>query len=470
MFDRRATSLRLTTLRLTTQYIMTRLARTIVLRSAVLLVVSSIVGSGVFKKVAPMAAELGSPLLVLGCWLGAGLVSLAGALSNAEMAGMFPESGGEYVYFQKAYNRFFAFLYGWGCFTVMKTATIAALAYVFGQSLVPVLGLTGSSVGVAVKVIASLLIVGLSWINFRGVAFAEGLSRLLTYLMFGAIAIIAALGFQAESGSVTHLIQPAHRVAANPDVGKAFTLALLGAFWGYEGWNYIGYVGEEVKNPQRTIPLALGLGTGIVIGLYMLLNVMYMYVLPIDVLAQLAETPDKIAAVEVVRQAGGWLGAAFISGLILVTTFNSTNASILMSARIFYAMARDGLFFRAAARIHPRFQTPAVAIFGQGIWSIVLIWSGTFDQLTDMLIFASFIFYGATALGVILLRRKHPEWSRPYRVIGYPVVPALFCLFCAALVVMTLINQPREALMGLGLMATGLPFYWLWHRRSEEQG
>ncbi len=444
---------------------MTKLARTITLNSAILLVVSGIVGSGVFKKIAPMSAALGSPLLVLGCWAVAGLVSLAGALSNAEMAGLFPESGGEYLYYQKVYNRFFAFLYGWGSFTVTKTAIIAALAYVFGQSLVPLLALPDAVAGVAVKLTASALILGLSWVNHRGVAFAETLSRVLTYIMFGAVAVVAVLGFGAETGSIAHLTEPGHTVAIpNPDLAKALTVALLGAFWGYEGWNCIGFIGEEIKNPQRNLPLALGIGTAIVVGLYLLLNGVYLYVLPIDALAQLAQTPDKIAAVEIVRQASGWLGATFISGLILVTTFNSTNASMLTSARIFYAMARDGLFFGAAARIHPRYQTPSVAIWLQGIWSVVLVWSGSFDQLTDMLIFASFIFYGATALGVILLRHKHPDWPRPYRVVGYPVVPALFCIFCAGLVVLTLISQPREALIGLGLMATGLPFYWFWHR------
>ncbi|WP_229379977.1 APC family permease [Fibrella forsythiae] len=443
-----------------------KLARTITLRSAILLVVSGIVGSGAFKKVAPMAAELGSPLLVLGCWVGAGIISLAGALSNAEMAGMFPESGGEYVYYQKVYGRFFAFLYGWGSFAVMKTATIAALAYVFGQSLVPVMGLSDESAGWAIKAIASGLILGLSWINYRGVSFAEGLSRTLTYLMFGAVAVILLIGFRAQTGDVAHLIQPGHLTSSNPDLLNAITLAMLGAFWGYEGWNYIGFIGEEVKNPQRTIPLALGIGTGIVMGIYLLLNTIYLYVLPIDRLAQLAQLPNKIAAVEVVRQAGGWVGAAFISCLILVTTFNSTNASILMSARIFYAMARDGVFFRSAARIHDQYQTPSVAIFLQGIWSVALVWSGTFDQLTDMLIFASFLFYGSTALGVLILRRKHPELPRPYRVVGYPVVPALFALFCAGLVSLTLINQPREALTGLALMATGVPFYWFWRQRT----
>ncbi len=446
---------------------MPKLARTIELRPAILLVVSGIVGSGVFKKVAPMAAELGSPLLVLACWVVAGLISLAGALTYAEMAGMFQQSGGEYVYFQKVYGRLFAFLYGWGCFTVMRTATIAALAHIFGQSLVSFFNVPDASVEMTVKVVATGLIIGLSMVNYVGISFAEGLSRALTYLMFGAVVLIAVLGFGAKSGSLLNLtqsVQYANLTAPRPLL-SALVAASLGAFWGYEGWNQISYIGEEIKNPQRTLPLALIYGTSIVIAIYVLLNVVYVYVLPIDALVQLAGTPGKIAAVEVVRQAAGVFGALFISVLILVTTSNSTNASILMAARVFYAMARDGLFFKLAARIHPRYQTPAVSILLQGAWSAMLVWSGSFDQLTDMLVFASFIFYGATALGVILLRRSQPDLVRPYRVIGYPYIPAFFCSCCVLLVGLTLVNQPREALTGLGLIATGLPFYWFWRKR-----
>ena len=448
---------------------MNKLARTIELRPAILLVVSGIVGSGVFKKAAPMAAELGSPLLVVACWVVAGLISLTGALTYAEMAGMFPQSGGEYVYFKKIYGRLFAFLYGWGAFAVMRTATIAALAHIFGQSLISLTGLQGESVEFAVKGVATLLITVLSLLNYRGVTFAEGFSRALIYLTFAAVAIIAFIGFRAETGSFTNLTQAIPKpTATSHTLLGSLVAASLGAFWGYEGWNQIGYIGEEVKNPQRNLPIALGVGTSIVIAIYVLLNVVYVYVLPISTLADLASVPGKIAGVEVVRQAAGWIGATFISVLILVTTSNSTNASILMPARVFYAMARDGLFFKSAAIIHPRYKTPSVAILLQSVWSVVLVWSGSFDQLTDMLVFASFIFYGATALGVILLRYKQPVLVRPYRVVGYPIVPAFFCCCCALLVCMTLINQPREAITGLGLIATGLPFYWFWRKRSAE--
>lgn len=446
---------------------MTGFARTISLRSAVLLVVSGIIGSGVFKKIAPMSEQLGSPVLVLACWILAGLVSLAGALTYAEMAGMFPESGGEYVYFKKTYGRLFAFLYGWGAFTVMRTATIAALAHIFGQSLVSLLNPNDETADTLVQYIATALIVVLSGINYRGVSFAEGVSRALIYATFVAVAIIVYLGFQSDSGSIRHLTQslPATKTITQNGLLGALVAASLGAFWGYEGWNQIGYIGEEIKNPQRNLPIALSVGTTLVVAIYVLLNVVYLYVLPIDAFVKLASYPNQIAAVEVIRNVAGWAGATFISVLILITTSNSTNASILMPARVFYAMARDGLFFKAAATIHPHYQTPSVAILLQAGWSIALVWSGSFDQLTDMLVFASFIFYGATALGVIILRRRQPDLPRPYRVIGYPFIPAFFCGCCALLVMMTFINQPREALTGLFLISTGLPFYWFWRKK-----
>ncbi len=248
----------------------------------------------------------------------------------------------------------------------------------------------------------------------------------------------------------------------------ALTAASLGAFWGYEGWNHIGYLGEEVNDPQRTLPLALGIGTGLVILIYTVLNAVYVYVLPVDTLMQLNSQPDKIAAVEVIRQAAGWGGALFVSCLILLTTFNATNASVLMSARIFFAMARDGLFFSKAGVIHPVYRTPSVALILQGLWSVLLVWSGSFDQLTDLLIFVSFIFYGATALGVVLLRVKQPALHRPYKVIWYPFLPLFFTFFCFMLVVMTIVSQPADALTGAALLATGVPFYYYFGRRNPQ--
>lgn len=460
---------------------MTKLTPQIGLRAAIILVVSVIVGSGVFKKIAPMASELGSPLLIILCWVLAGLISLAGALSTAEMASMYPDSGGEYNYFQKIYGRFFAFLYGWGNFTVVKTASIAALAYIFAQSFSSLIPLPDVGIhfwvlgkdlleNFSIKLLASLLIVILSYLNFRGLSVAEQLSTWLTYIMFVAVAIFIVYGFFSTAGNWDNLTQKSTTFSTEKLAGwsivKAMALASLGAFWGYEGWNHIGYIGEEIKNPQKNLPVALGVGTGLVILIYVLLNTVFAYILPIDFFIQLNEQPNKIAAVEVANKLWGNGGMLFIACLIVLTTLNATSSTILMSARLFYAMGRDNLFFRKAASVHPVYQTPDMAILIQGIWSIMLIWSGSFDQLTDMLVFSSFIFYGSTALGVIILRIKSPEIERKYKVVGYPYIPAFFVLFCVSLLAITIVSQPYEALLGLGLIATGVPFYWFWEQKK----
>jgi APA family basic amino acid/polyamine antiporter len=446
--------------------------------TATFLVVSVIIGSGVFKKLAPMSQELGSPLLVILCWVVAGLISLAGALSTAEMVSMFPNSGGEYFYFQKVYGRFFSFMYGWASFTVIKTSSIAALAYIFAQSLtslfpLPILGDSTSFLGIAIsqalfiKVVASSLIIALTLLNYRGAQFATKLSTVLTYLMLTSIVAFIAIGFGSSQGSMAN-ITTASQLPNAPDLHgfsllKALFVASLGAFWGYEGWNSVAYVGEEIKNPKRNLPLALGIGTLIVMTAYVLLNIVFVYILPIDYFIEL--TPNKIAAVEVAGKLSGNIGMILVASLIVVTTLNATNSTILTSARMMYAMARDKLFFYKAANVHPKYNTPDIALFIQAFWAIALVFSGSFDQLTDMLVFASFIFYGSTALGVIILRVKHPEYERKYKVIGYPFVPGLFLLFCAALFVITILNKPYEAIWGLSLIATGFPVY-LWLNRK----
>ena len=446
--------------------------------AATFLVVSVIIGSGVFKKLVPMSQELGSPLLVILCWVVAGVISLAGALSTAEMVSMFPNSGGEYFYFQKVYGRFFSFMYGWASFTVIKTASISALAYIFSESLtslfpLPIIGDRTSFLGIAIeqalfiKLLSSFLIISLTLLNYRGAQFATQLSMVLTYLMLTSIVAFLAIGFSSSQGTIANLTAPSHLPNAPSLHGftllKALFVASLGAFWGYEGWNGIAYIGEEIKNPKRNLPLALGIGTLIVIAAYVLLNIVFVYTLPIDYFIQL--TPNKIAALEVAGKLSGHIGMVLVASLIVVTTLNSTNSTILTSARMMYAMARDKMFFYKAASVHPKYNTPDVALFIQAFWAIALVFSGSFDQLTDMLVFASFIFYGSTALGVIILRVKHPEYERKYKVIGYPFVPGLFLLFCAALFIITIFNKPYEAVWGLSLIATGFPVYWWLNRK-----
>jgi len=436
---------------------MSQLQPKINLHSAIFLVVSVIIGSGVFKKIAPMAEALGSPIWVIACWVFAGLVSLAGALSTAELVSLFPNSGGEYHYFQKIYGKFFAFLYGWSSFAVIKTAAISALAYVFAQSINTIVKLPDWGGDLSIKIFASFTIFGLTFINYRGVNSAEKLSRFLTYALLLGIGLFIVFGISSPKGKLAHF--DTKNTLDGWTFLKSFTMASLGAFWGYEGWNNIGFIGEEVENPKKNLPKSLALGTITVISSYVLLNLVFVYILPIDFFIKLNKVPNSIAAVEVARVLGGDIGMLLVALLILTTTLNATNSTILMSARIIYAMSRDKMFFKFADSVHPHYHTPGKALWLQCIWGIALIFTGSFDQLTDMLVFASFLFYGSSALGVLIMRKKAPELERNYKVWGYPFVPLLFVFFCTVLFVMTIFNQPREALIGLGLILTGVPVF-----------
>ncbi len=434
-----------------------------------------------------MSMELMSPGLVLLAWVLAGFISICGALSNAEIASMLADSGGEYVYYRKIYNRFFAFLYGWTSFAVIRSASLASIAYVFAQSfnsLVPLPALPSeiaqlSIFGIftpfdnfGVKFLTISLIGALSFVNVRGLRGGEGLSRIILILVTVNIAIIIVLGLTIGGGSFEHLQTNAVGYVDRPWYDSSFIksmfAAMLAAFWGFEGWSTTGYIGGEIKNPNRNLPLALVFGVSFVMLVYVAINFTYLFVLPIDQIVDVNKTQNTIAAVEVVKHFLGSPGALFISVLILFTTFGATNTTALMPPRLYYSMAREGMFFRSAAFIHPKFNTPSKAFVIQAIWASLLVLSGSFDQLTDMLVFASFIFYGATALAVFILRIKEPNTPRPYKAWGYPVVPALFIVFCIALISITLIGKPREALLGLGLMLTGVPFYWYWARKIKD--
>jgi basic amino acid/polyamine antiporter, APA family len=461
-----------------------KLVPTIGLSSGILLVVSAVIGSGVFKKIAPMSAELHEPVWVLAAWLIAGIITLFGALSNAEVASMLASAGGEYAYFKIIYNRFFAFLYGWTCFAVIRTASIASIAYVFTQSLnglisIPILDSFFPNLNpwgimpfenISVKIIAIGLIVFLTYFNSKGLKTGDNLNRILTTTLIISILIIIVLGVFSAEGNWQNLTTAS---TLRPEKLSGFNLlsglgvAVLGAFWGYEGWNNLGYIGSELHNPQKNLPKALGFGVLLIMSLYLLLNFVYLYIEPIDSFITIYENKNGIAAIKVVGSFLGKIGVVAISCLILLTTFNCTSSTILLSSRLFYAMSNDKLFFKSASFIHPKYNTPSKALWFQSIWACILVVSGTFDQLTDMLIFASFIFYGATTLGVFLLRKRMPDTPRIYKVIGYPIVPAIFLLFCAGLIISTLISRPYEAFIGLGLIASGIPFYWYWNKNNS---
>ncbi len=449
--------------------------------SAVMVVISAMIGSGVFKKISAMSAGLEHSGWVIAAWTAAGLITLMGSLSNAEVAGMIAKPGGQYVYFQTMYGKLFAFLFGWASFSVIQTATASSVAYVFAESINNlVIAQTGSGLpqlspelsnwtlfsikdfhmmpfnNFGVKMVACLLVILLSAINFRGIAYGEKIGNILGgTVVVGVLFVILLAFFGGEQASVI----------SQSSGGASFTFAsffaaMLAAFWAYEGWNNVGFLGGEIKNAKRNIPIALGLGTLIVMILYVSVNTAYFKAGDVEFYKGVHQKENAIAAVEAMNQV--WIyGGLFISILILVSTFNSTNNSLMSAPRIYYAMANDGLFLKSAAKTHPLFLTPHRAILYQMLWCMVLIISGSFDMLTEMLVFVAFIFYGCGAFGVIVLRYKMPNEPRPFKVPLYPVIPLVFTLFSAFLVYYSITTSPGNAQVGLLLVALGLPLYYL---------
>lgn len=447
--------------------------------SAIMVVVSAMIGSGVFKKITNMSFELQNGTWVLAAWACAGIITLMGSLSNAEVAGLIAKPGGQYVYFREMYGKLFAFLFGWASFSVIQTGTAASVAYIFAESvnsLVPLPQLPDNWSNMVlfslndyhfqpfhnfgVKTLTCLLVVLISVVNYFGVDYGERIGNILGSTVVAGVLIIIAIGF-------FHNGEPVQVVSSSPKSFKmaAFFSAMMAAFWAFEGWNNVGFLGGEIKNPKRNIPIALAGGTLLVVVLYLLTNAAFLKMTDVGFYASLKDKDNAIAAVEgmnLVWTAGG----LFISVLILVSTFNSTNNSLMTAPRIYYMMASDGLFVKNAAQVHPKYKTPYKAIIYQMIWCIVLIISGSFDMLTEMLVFVAFIFYGCGAFGVLILRKKMPNEPRPFKVPLYPVIPILFTLFCIFLVVNTIIESPGNTKLGLLLLALGLPFYYIYKRKG----
>jgi APA family basic amino acid/polyamine antiporter len=458
------------------------LNRALTLRLAIFIVIGNIIGSGVYKKVAPMAAELHSSGWVLICWVLGGIISLFGALSNAEIASMLAETGGEYTYYKTIYGRFFSYLYGWSNFAAIKTAAVAGIAYVFAQSLyslIPIpeilpgwaqlniLGVFYPFAAFNIKLIAIIMILLLTAINTTGVKTGAGLSTGLVMLVLVGIVTIAVFGLSSPKATLSAPFQTTIINGPSITISAIFT-AMLAAFWGYEGWNSVGFLGGEIKDSRRNVPLSITIGLLAVIAVYLLVNIAYLTLLPVPKLVGLQASGHSIAAVAAVESFWGRGGVIFISSLILITTLGCTHTTILSNSRTYYAMAREGVFWSRVKKLN-KAQVPANALWYQGIWACLLVLSGTFDQLTDMLIFAAFIYYGATTLGVFILRKKMPDTPRPYKVWGYPVVPAIFILFCITLIGNTVISRPREAAIGLILILSGIPFYWWFNKQSANR-
>lgn len=447
---------------------------------AAAIVVGTVIGSGIFLVPKAMVLNVGSPINVLAVWVAGGLLSLFGALTYAELAAALPEAGGEYVYLREAYGPLWSFLYGWTQFWVAKSGSIATLATAFAYYLanfvpsleaallkIPLpLGPQGGPLVITYgQILAMGLILFLAWVNYFGVKLGGRIQAQVTALKVGLIVALVVLAVLWGAGSTQNFLSTIPvGPGGTPGVG-GWVAAMVAALWAYDGWNNVNMVSSEVKDPQRNIPRALILGTLFVAALYLAANLAYFFVLP----AAEVGGSDRVAAA-VARKFMGPAGGGVVALAAMVSIFAALNGSILSGSRVPYAMARDGFFFSGIARIHQAHRTPHFSILWLTGWAALLTLSGRYEQLYTYVIFASWILYGMTTASVFILRRRRPDLPRPYRMVGYPLVPAVFVLVAGFLVFVTLYNSPRESLMGLALVVLGLPFFAYWKRHRPFPG
>lgn len=440
--------------------------------AAIAIVIGTAIGSGIFLVPSDMIKAVGSPGMVFVVWVFGGILTLFGALTYAELSAALPDAGGEYVYLTAAYGPFFGFIYGWTQTWVAKAASIATLAtgfYTYLADFFPALKVVSYTIPLPIgpgggslqirygQLLGIGLILFLASVNYLGVRVGGGVQIFVTALKLALIGGLIVAGLASSHGNVAnfHLGMP-----ADPGGIPGFFAALVAALWAYDGWNNAGMLGSEIERPQRNLPLALISGTLLMIAVYLLTNLAYFYVLS----GPEVGASERVAA-SMMRRVMGQPGAAVVSVAAMISIFAALNGSILSGSRVPFAMARDGLFFKSMSRVHPAFRTPGASIVLLGLWSCLILLSGQYKQLYTLVIFPSWILYGMTAASVIVLRIRRPDLNRPYRVLGYPVVPAIFVLVAMALLYSTLMSSPRESGIGLVLIIAGLPFYYFWKRR-----
>jgi APA family basic amino acid/polyamine antiporter len=439
------------------------------------LVIGAVVGSGIFLTPGDIAARLPSPGLLLAVWLLGGLITLCGALSFAELGTMYPRAGGQYIYLKEAYGPTAAFLFGWAFFGFIMCGGLAALAVAFAEflgSLVPVLSTAHRLVSLNVwglsyslsagQLVAGVSILALTGLNSFGIRSGATVQNLLTIFRLGLVAALVGLGILLGRKAGGANFHPLFSGGASLwGVLKPLGLALVAVFWTYDGWYSVNCTAEEVRAPERTIPRGLTLGVVVVTASYVLVNLVYLLALPFERLKGVVRVGELAAT----SMFGSGLATAF-SALVMVSVFGCLNANILFGPRVFYAMAHDGHFFRAMGRLGRRSHVPTGALWGQAAWSAVLCFSGTYESLYQYMVFALLLFFAATGLAVFVLRRKAPDAARPYKAWGYPVVPVVFIVASLAVFASIVTEQPRNSLIGLGLLAAGVPVYLVWRSRS----
>ncbi len=471
-----------------------QLQRSMGLWATVSIVAGSVIGSSIFMKPAVMAQQLQSPLLLLAVWLFAGAISFVGAMINAEVGTLIPETGGQYMFFKKMYGDAFAYLYGWSAFAVINTASVAAIAYVFAQYTayfihlprlnavaehsvrlsIPFVGHVFPLENIGVKALAALVVLVLTTANYLSVRFGSSLQVFFSVVKVAALLLLAGAVFFFGKGDVANFVQ------ASPDLHKTnwqtvlgFIAAVSGAFAAYDGWNNIGFVAGEIKNPARNIPRGLFIGLSTCILLYVLTNQAYLYMLPIDKAAA-----STLLATDAITPVLGAAGAGMIAAMVMISTFGAANGNILACARVTFSMGAAREFFPWTGKVSNRFKTPGNALWLHAVWTCGFIFTGSFDMLTDLFVFVTWIFYGFAAVGIFVLRRKMKDTPRPYTMPGYPWLPALFVLFAAFYFAVTIYNDINNYLTGkvtvinavLGMVITlaGLPLYWYFKRRRQK--
>jgi basic amino acid/polyamine antiporter, APA family len=464
----------------------TKLVRRLSLTDSILLLAGGIIGSGIFLTAQDVATSTRRPWLFLSVW-GIGMViTLLACFAFAELGAMFPEAGGQYVYMREAYGEFVAFIYGWMIFTVSCGGTIAALAAGFALymgSLFPALDATQivatlgpvtltlrhHSVGalgpfeltrghlVAIAAIAFQTV-----INIFGVRWGAVLQNLATWMKFAAIAAFVLLGLTIGKGSWSHYSSVIPATSTSPSMLAGVGLALIAVFWAFDGWVYITWVSGEVKDPQKNLPRSMILGLLLVGIIYLAINAVYLYALPMAGIAAETTVARGAAVSMFSTNAAKWL-----SLMIAISCFGAMASCVMSGARVYYAMAEDGIFFKTLANVHPRWRTPVASLVIQGIWSAALALSGKYDQLFTYVMFMMVLSYVLTVVALFVLRRKQPNTPRPYRCIGYPWVPGLYVVLGSVWFFNVIFERPKEALWGIGIVAAGAPFYFYWRKQKR---
>lgn len=453
------------------------LKRALGVGTGILLTAGMMIGSGVFKKIVPMAQTGLSEAWIILAWIGAGIITMFGAFTIAGLANLTEESGGVYEYLRLSFGNFFSFLFGWTDFTTIGCASIAALGFIFAQTVnvfVPLgnpfqslehLSIAGFIFPFAdsgIKLLAIAAIVLLTWVNYRGVQNGGLINNIITSAKILGILLLIVLGLSYSGAGATQQaitnepIQELHGMA----LFSAVLAAMLSAFWAYDGWSNISFIAGEIKNPKRNIPIAIMSGVAIAMLLYVLVNMAYMHVLPLEALR--AVDQSQIGAAVVAETLLGKVGQTLIVLLIMISVFGAINGIILAHARIYFRMAQEKFFFKKAATVHPVYRTPSVALLYTMLWSCILVISGTFDMLTNMVIFAGFLFYSLVAIALFKMKRNGTIKAK---VIGYPVIPAFITLFSIALLVNTVVTQPVQSLIGSGLVLSGVFFYFYFRKK-----